>query len=219
MITVPSIAYTNETYHILYTGQERDTDLAQSNTVSGTEDIVAINSTYTIILSGLEEDTTYNYTVVASNCIGNTKTATMSFRTSLVPGKIMKHHVSFSIQNAFSLIALNVSVSLNNMDLPLIAGATSSLLCLVESNTGPVTITWTRNGSLVDTSNSRVTVTMTQSNSALTINPLHTSDGGQYQCMQEFLAPYHLSSLTPAQHVHVLTNLVESDHWPVVNFL
>ena len=183
MITVPSIAYTNETYHILYTGQERDTDLAQSNTVSGTEDIIAINSTYTITLSGLEEDTTYNYTVIASNCIGSTSTATTSLRTSLVPGKIMKHHVTFSIQNAFSFIALNVSVSLNNMGLPLIAGATSSLLCLVESNTGPVTITWTRNGSPVDTSNSRVIVTMTQSNSTLTINPLHTSDGGQYQCI------------------------------------
>ena len=65
----------------------------------------------------------------------------------------------------------------------LIAGATSSLLCLVEFNTAPVTITWTRNGSPVDTSNSKVTVTMAQSNSTLTINPLHTSDGGQYQCI------------------------------------
>ena len=82
MITVPSIAYTNETYHILYTGQERDTDLAQSDTAqSNTEDIIATNSTYTITLTGLEEDTTYNYTVIATNCIGNTTTATMSFRT------------------------------------------------------------------------------------------------------------------------------------------
>ena len=55
-------------------------------------------------------------------------------------------------------------------------------MCYLESNTASVTFTWTRNGSPVDTSNSRVTVTMTQSNSTLTINPLHTSDGGQYQC-------------------------------------
>ena len=96
MITVPSIAYT---YHILYTGQERDTDFAQSNTVSGTEDNIAINSTYTITLTGLEEDTTYNYRVIASNCIGNTSTATMSFRTVLVPGKIMSI-ISFD-DNAF----------------------------------------------------------------------------------------------------------------------
>ena len=88
MITVPSIAYTNETYHILYTGQERDTDLAQSNTVSGTEDIIDINSTYSVILSVLEEVTTYNYTVIASNCIGNTTTATMSFKTSSPPSKL-----------------------------------------------------------------------------------------------------------------------------------
>ena len=87
MITVSSIAYTRETYYILYSGQERDTDLAQSDTVGGTADIIATNSTYTITLSDLEEDTTYNYTVTASNCIGNTTTATMSFRTSLSPGE------------------------------------------------------------------------------------------------------------------------------------
>ena len=63
------------------------------------------------------------------------------------------------------------------------AGATSTLLCLLEFNAASVMFTWTRNGSPVDTSNSRVTVTMTQSNSTLTINPLHTSDGGQYQCI------------------------------------
>ena len=63
----------------------------------------------------------------------------------------------------------------------LIAGATSTLLCLVEFNTASVMFTWTRNGSPVNTS--RVTVTMTQNNSTLTINPLHTSDGGQYQCI------------------------------------
>ena len=81
MITVPSIAYTRETYHILYTGLERDTDLAHSNIIIGTADITATNSTYSNTLSGLEEDTTYNYTVTASNCIGNTTTATMSFKT------------------------------------------------------------------------------------------------------------------------------------------
>ena len=88
MITVPSIAYTNETYHILYTGQERDTDLAQSNTVSGTEDIIDINSAYSVILSVLKEDTTYNYTVIASNCIGNTTTASMTFKTSSPSSKL-----------------------------------------------------------------------------------------------------------------------------------
>ena len=89
MITVPSITYTNETYHILYTSQERDTDLTKSTTVSGTADINAtkLNSTYSIALIDLEEDTTYNYTVIATNCIGNTTTASMSFRTSPPPSE------------------------------------------------------------------------------------------------------------------------------------
>ena len=80
-ITVPSIAYTRETYYILYNSQDGNTVYAQSNTVSGTADIIATNSTYFITLSDLEEDTTYNYTLTASNCIGNTTTATLSFRT------------------------------------------------------------------------------------------------------------------------------------------
>ena len=85
-ITVSTIAYTRETYYILYSGQQRDTDLARSDTVNGTANITATNSTYSISLSDLEEDTTYNYTVTASNCIGNITTATMSFRT-LPPGE------------------------------------------------------------------------------------------------------------------------------------
>ena len=95
MITVPSIAYTNETYHILYTGQERDTDLAQSNTLSGTADINATNSTYSITMTGLEEDTSYNYTVIATNCIGNTSTTSMSFKTSLSSSKLASLPDSF----------------------------------------------------------------------------------------------------------------------------
>ena len=42
---------------------------------------------------------------------------------------------------------------------------------------------WMRNGSPVNTSDSRVTVISTSSNSTLTISPLRTSDGGQYQCI------------------------------------
>ena len=64
--------------------------------------------------------------------------------------------------------------------LKIAAGTTQSLICSV--NPSASYITWMRNGIPVS-NNSRVTVTMTQSNSTLTINPLHTSDGGQYQCI------------------------------------
>ena len=70
------------------------------------------------------------------------------------------------------------------MSSPLIAGTNRSLLCSLDSSTVQVTFTaWLKNGSPVNTSNSRVTVTMTKSNSTLTISSLHTTDGGQYQCM------------------------------------
>ena len=64
-----------------------------------------------------------------------------------------------------------------------IAGTVRSLVCSGDSSTVPVTFTaWLRNGSLVIPT-SRVTVSTTSSTSTLTINPLRTSDGGQYQCM------------------------------------
>ena len=83
----------------------------------------------------------------------------------------------------FTFTAPSVIVSLNDISSPLIAGTSRSLLCLLEFYTAPATFSWTRNGSPVNASDSRVTVTMTQSNSTLTISSLRTSDGGQYQCM------------------------------------
>ena len=79
--SVERIAYTNESYVISFRGEERDMEERKSNTVSGTLDIIAVNSEYTISLRNLEENTIYYYTVTAINCIGNTSTAEMNFTT------------------------------------------------------------------------------------------------------------------------------------------
>ena len=154
-ITVPSIAYTRETYYILYNSQDGNTVYAQSNTVSGTADIIATNSTYFITLSDLEEDTTYNYTLSASNCIGNTTTATLSFRT-LFNCKCNKILVCSCLAMTISLLV--PSLSSHSMDSSLIAGTNQSLLCfMVDSTPLPVVFTtWLKNGSPVNTSDSRV---------------------------------------------------------------
>ena len=47
----------------------------------GTDNITAVNLMYQIILTDLEEANTYNYTVVSTNCIGNTSSETMNFTT------------------------------------------------------------------------------------------------------------------------------------------
>ena len=80
--------------------------------------------------------------------------------------------------------APSVNLSLDSMGSPLIVGTNRSLLCSANSSTVPVTFIWMKNRILVNISDGRVTVNSTsQSTSTLTINPLHTSDGGQYQCM------------------------------------
>ena len=56
----------------------------------GTDNITAVNLMYQIILTGLEEANTYNFTVVSTNCIGNTSSETMNF-TTLPASKFIIH--------------------------------------------------------------------------------------------------------------------------------
>ena len=85
--SVSKILYTPETYFVNFNGVERDTNEKSSKPVIGSANINAVNLTYSITLTDLEENTTYNYTVTAMNCIGNTTTTVMSFKT-LFDGEI-----------------------------------------------------------------------------------------------------------------------------------
>ena len=79
-----------------------------------------------------------------------------------------------------SLLVPSLSVSVDSMDSSLIAGTNQSLLCFLDSTPLPVVFTtWLKNGSPVNTSDSRVITSTTLGNSTLTISSLRTSDGGQ----------------------------------------
>ena len=85
----------------------------------------------------------------------------------------------------FSLAVPSVSISTNSVGYPIFAGTTRFITCFVAPSTVQASdFAWMRNGSPVDTSDSRVTIATTSTNSTLTINPLRTSDGGQYQCIR-----------------------------------
>ena len=79
--TVSSIAYTKETYHIIYTGLELQNTQSTSDSITGSTDINDRNLQYNIVITGLEEANTYNFTVVASNCIGSTSSSVETFTT------------------------------------------------------------------------------------------------------------------------------------------
>ena len=74
-----------------------------------------------------------------------------------------------------------MTVTLDSLGSPLLAGSSRSLECYIPQELS-VTLNWIMNGVLV-TTDSRVTVTTSSNTSKLTISPLRTSDGGQYQCM------------------------------------
>ena len=78
----------------------------------------------------------------------------------------------------------SVSITIDSMGSPILARTTRSIACSVVPSTVLASFfVWMRNGSPVNNNDSRVTVISTSSNSTLTISPLSTSDGGQYQCI------------------------------------
>ena len=69
--TVPSIAYTPETYVVEYGTSQDSLDLTSDSQHSG-PDITVTDVTYSVQLSNLEPATTYHYRVVATNTADRT---------------------------------------------------------------------------------------------------------------------------------------------------
>ena len=81
--TVPSIAYTPETYVVEYGTSQDSLDMTSDPTHSG-EDITIASVTYSVTLSDLRENTTYYVHIVATNTAGRSTTSSVQrFTTSL----------------------------------------------------------------------------------------------------------------------------------------
>ena len=78
--TVPSIAYTPETYRVLY-GTVEDTLDKSSGVEMGGTNIAAVDTSFSVTLSNLQAVTTYYYKVVATNTIGSTESSVETFTT------------------------------------------------------------------------------------------------------------------------------------------
>ena len=94
--TVPSIAYTPETYVVEYGTSQDSLDMTSDPTHSG-EDITIANVTYSVTLSDLRENTTYYIHIVANNTAGRSTTSSVEssrFTTSLAESSTFLPYVS-----------------------------------------------------------------------------------------------------------------------------
>ena len=82
--TVPVIAYTPVNYTVTFYGLELQPETRVSKLILGDPTDILVTDheyQYFVVLEGLEEANTYNYTVNAVNCNGNTTTDLMNFTT------------------------------------------------------------------------------------------------------------------------------------------
>ena len=78
--TVPSIAYTPETYVVMYGTNESNLDQASEEEM-GETDINAVDTLFAVTLSNLQPATTYYYKVVATNSHASIESGVNTFTT------------------------------------------------------------------------------------------------------------------------------------------
>ena len=77
---VPSVAYSPESYVVMYGTSEDALDLT-SDTVQGSSDITSTNEHYSVVLRNVDFETTYHFEIVATNSFNSTSTDTLTFTT------------------------------------------------------------------------------------------------------------------------------------------
>lgn len=78
---VTSVAYTLETYSVIY-GVNTDALDTRSNFTYGSSNSTATNQAYSVTISGLEPFTQYYYAVVAHNSYTTTESSILTFKTA-----------------------------------------------------------------------------------------------------------------------------------------
>ena len=174
--TVPSIAYTPETYVVEYGTSQDSLNLTSYPQKSG-PDIIITDVTYSVQLSNLEPATNYQYQVVATNTADKSVSGVQSFRTGdsceLYSTDISgcKRLVSFI---AFQIQSSGVSVVGHNYTM----ACTVHLPCDQQLSG----LRWRNStGHTLNTSTGGHVTTL-----GLHFQPLRMSDGGQYTCVAEY---------------------------------
>ena len=78
---ITAIAYAPERYRVEYQGLELQPYINVTDFTYSSTDIAATNQPFTVTLTGLEEANTYEFVVVAVNCLGNITTRVINFTT------------------------------------------------------------------------------------------------------------------------------------------
>ena len=87
--TVPTIAYTPETYIVSYSTGSLRHQVLMSDPVESGADFDAVNQMFSVELTGLEPNTAYNYQVISSNTENTITSASQSLNTTA--GKLISY--------------------------------------------------------------------------------------------------------------------------------
>ena len=80
--TVPSIAFTNESYYIEYESPRIGIGSREATPwITGNNNVSTQQRTYALVLDGLEDGFRYQYQVVAVNCFGMSRSNIQHFTT------------------------------------------------------------------------------------------------------------------------------------------
>ena len=172
--TVPSIAYTPETYVVEYGTSQDSLDLTSDSQHSG-PDITVTNVSYSVQLSNLEP-AIYHYQVVATNTADRSTASGVHAFLASASSKLCNNSMYIILNSSVSHTALHIQSSGDSK-----VGHHYTLTCTVHVSGGEQLKWRNSTGHTLNTSTGGHMTAL-----ELHFHPLRVSDGGQYTCLAEY---------------------------------
>ena len=132
---------------------------------------------YTCVTTNPSSDTTNSSTIVTVQC-------EPKFKKKLTTTVGISKHFFRSVYNNLLCIYTDAPMVISREVSPLniSEGDTLELTCVYVGLPSPATVSWSRNGTQLNDSDSRITIETNSTSTTLTITGVRASEGGQYTC-------------------------------------